>query len=190
MKINFREIKTKSNLLSLFRLFLAIPLWFLLDHFHSNEIRYLTFGLCLFGAITDVLDGYFARKYSEITELGKILDPFADKVVIGIIIIKLFIINEVNLFYFLLIISRDVLIFVGGIFVSKKLGRVLPSNILGKITVLNIGIVILLIILNIGRDNFFFISLYYLSIFLIIGSTIGYIYRALEFIKKKDYGTV
>jgi CDP-diacylglycerol---glycerol-3-phosphate 3-phosphatidyltransferase len=44
---------------------------------------YLT-GMCLFiiAAGTDWLDGYYARKYSQVTTLGRILDPFADKVIV------------------------------------------------------------------------------------------------------------
>jgi len=190
MKINYKEIKTKSNLLSLFRLFLAIPFWFLLDNFKSEPVRYFTFFLCIFGAITDIADGYLARKFNEVTEFGKIIDPLADKVVIGIIIIKLFLIGEITSTYFLLIIGRDVLIFIGGIFVTRIVGKVLPSNILGKITVINIGIIILLVIINVNRHILVFKGLYYLSILLVFISFIAYVYRAIEFIKKKDYGTL
>ncbi len=190
MKINFNEIKTKSNLLSLIRLLTAIPFWFLLDDFNSSQTRIIIFALCIFAALTDILDGFLARKYNEVTELGKIIDPFADKIVIASIIIKLFSIGKVDLFYFILIISRDILIFIGGIIVSSKIGKVLPSNILGKITVINISLVILLILFNLSEDNVVFNLLYYLSITLIIISIIAYTYRAIEFIKKKDYGTI
>ena len=190
MKINYKEIKTKSNLLSLLRLFLAIPLWLLLDHFDSETARYVTFAVCVFGAITDILDGYLARKFNEVTELGKIIDPLADKVAIGIIIIKLYLIGQISSTYFLLIIGRDALIFIGGIFVTRIVGRVLPSNILGKITVINIGLVILLIMLDVNRHIWLFKGLYYLSILLVFVSFAAYVYRAIEFIKKKDYGTI
>ena len=109
MKINYKEIKTKSNLLSLFRLFLAVPLWFLLDNFKYDYVRYITFFICIFGSITDILDGYLARKYNQVTEMGKIIDPLADKAVICLIIIKLYLIGEINSTYFLLIILRDVI---------------------------------------------------------------------------------
>jgi CDP-diacylglycerol--glycerol-3-phosphate 3-phosphatidyltransferase len=190
MKINYNEIKTKSNLLSLFRLFMAIPFWFLLDNFSSEPVRYFTFFLCIFGAITDILDGYLARKYNQVTEMGKIIDPLADKIVISIIIIKLFLIGEISSTYFLLIVGRDLLIFIGGIFVTKIVGKVLPSNVLGKITVINIGLVILLIILNVNRNFIIFKGLYNLSILLVFVSFLAYVYRAIEFIKKKDYGTL
>lgn len=190
MKINFNEIKTKSNFLSLVRLFLAIPFWILLDNFQDYNFRILTALLCIIAAATDSLDGYLARKYNEITELGKIIDPLADKVVVGVIIFKLFVIGEISPYYLILILGRDIIIFLGGIFVSRKIGRVLPSNVLGKITVSNIGIIILLIIFHVNKANFFFIILYYLSIILMVLSLIAYFIRAFEFLRQKEYGNI
>lgn len=182
--INPKEIYTKSNLLSLFRLLLAIPLWMLLDDFESN--RYLVFGLCLFAAFTDILDGYLARKFNEVTEFGKVIDPLADKVAMAAVVIKLYLIGEVPPMYFYIIIGRDVLIFLGGIILSKKIGRVLPSNKLGKIAVLNIGFVLLLILLGLNKDSLTYLIFYFSSIILIFASFAGYIIRASEFIKRNN----
>ena len=84
-----------------------------------------------------------------------------------------------------MIIVRDALIFTGGIFVSKKLGRVLPSNMLGKIAVISIGLVLFFILLQVDRSSIFFKGLYLLSILLVISSLVGYAIRAFEFIKQK-----
>ncbi len=190
MKINFTEIKTKSNFLSLLRLFMAIPIWILLDNFQNQSTRIVTVVICIVAALTDILDGYLARKYNEVTEMGKIIDPLADKVVVGAVIIKLFILGEVATYYIALLLCRDILIFFGGLIVARKLGRVLPSNVLGKITVINIGIVILLIILQLNNGNIFFLVLYYLSIILMLLSLAAYIIRAKEFLKQKEYGNI
>ena len=184
--VKLKELySTKSNLLSLFRLLMAIPFWFLLDHLDSANIRILVFGLCLVGAATDMLDGYLARKFNEVTEMGKIIDPLADKIVVGVLIIKLFIAGEIAGYYFWMIILRDILIFIGGILVSKKLGRVLPSNMLGKITVISISLVILLVLARIDRQSIVFTGIYYISIVLIFSSLIGYAIRSIEFIKQQ-----
>jgi len=177
---------TKSNMLSLFRLLMAIPFWILLDNLNAPGHRAILFGMCIFGAITDLLDGYLARKFNEVTEMGKIIDPLADKIVIGIIILKLFLVGEIPNSYFLMIILRDLLIFTGGIFVSRKLGRVLPSNMLGKLTVTSIAIVILFILAQVDKTSTIYIGFYYLSIIMIFASLIGYIIRSLEFIKQKE----
>lgn len=180
--IKFKEINTVSNYLSLLRLLLAFPFWIMLDHFNSPDFRYMLFGLVLFASFTDIMDGYLARKMNQVTEFGKIIDPLADKVCIGLIVTKLFLIHEIPGYYFFLIIGRDVLIFLGGIWLTRKIKRVLPSNMLGKITVLTIGIVILLVLLNF-KSAFYFKVVYAISILLIIASFVGYTIRAVEFLK-------
>jgi cardiolipin synthase len=185
-----KEIYTKSNLLSFFRLFLAIPLWFLLDNFYLGSARYITAIICLVAIGTDFLDGYLARKLNEVTEAGKIIDPLADKVVVGIVALKLYLIGEMPPYYFFLIIGRDILIFAGGTLLSVKIKKVLPSNMLGKITVTVIGIVLFMIILNVTKDNLFFLTFYVLSIILILGSLAGYIIRTVEYLKQKSHESI
>ena len=153
------------------------------DEFNTSWAPYILFSICILVAVTDLLDGYLARRYNEVTEMGKIIDPLADKVVVAAIILKIYLLGRIPNYYFFMIISRDVLIFLGGIYVTNKIGKVLPSNKLGKATVLNIGIVILMIIVKLDRNNIIFLTFYYLSIFLIITSLLGYIYRGLEYIK-------
>jgi CDP-diacylglycerol--glycerol-3-phosphate 3-phosphatidyltransferase len=183
--IKLKEINTVSNYLSLLRLLLAIPFWIMLDHFNSPFFRYILFSLTLFASLTDIMDGYLARKMNQVTEFGKIIDPLADKVCVGLIITKLYFIHEIPAYYFFMIIGRDILIFIGGILLTKKLGRVLPSNMLGKITVLVIGIVIILILLQVDKMSVYFKSIYGISLLLIIVSFAGYALRAFEFLKAK-----
>lgn len=185
MKIDYKEINTKSNYLSLVRLFLAIPFFFLVEHINDDyNYRIVILSLMLFGLFTDLADGWLARKFNEITELGKIIDPLADKVAIGVIVIKLYLIGEITDIYFWVIILRDVIIFIGGIILSKKINKVMPSNLLGKFTVLTIGFFLIALILNSKIHapqlyNF----LYYFSLFMSIISLIGYGIRSYESIK-------
>ncbi len=127
-----------------------------------------------------MLDGYLARKFNEITELGKVIDPLADKAMIISIVVMMFAMDIISEFYFYLIILRDILIFFGGIIVAKKLGRVLPSNLLGKMTVTSIGFYLIFATLNLESLRIFDVSLYYISIFLSFLSLIGYAVRAKE----------
>jgi CDP-diacylglycerol--glycerol-3-phosphate 3-phosphatidyltransferase len=190
MRYTIEEIATPSNFLSLLRLVLTIPLWYLFNYLGIPGIRIVILAVCVFAAVTDIFDGYLARKYDQVTEFGKIIDPLADKVAVGAVMIKLFIIGEIPAYYLIMIIVRDVLIFIGGIFVSQRLGKVLPSNVLGKITVINIGIIILLIVAGLSEESIIFLSLYDLSLILIVVSFIAYIIRAMEFLKRKKYESV
>lgn len=66
------------NQLTSLRLILAIVMFV----FITYELYLVSFVLFAIAAGTDWLDGYWARKYGQITTLGRILDPFADKVII------------------------------------------------------------------------------------------------------------
>lgn len=182
MRFTSKEIYTKSNVLSFVRFLLVIPFWILFDNYDSHSVRNILFVLCLFAALTDFLDGYLARKFNEVTEFGKIIDPLADKALMAVIVLKLFLIGEISAFYFFTIIIRDLLIFTGGIYVTKKIGKVLPSNKLGKIAVFNIGIVILLILTGLSKESIISLIFYYSSLTLIFASFSAYLIRASEFI--------
>ncbi len=181
---SFQKIITISNSISFFRVLLGIPIFILLDNFdNSLSVRTYLILLLLFAYFTDISDGYIARKRNEITEAGKFIDPLADKILVAIIIIKLLLIGEIPEYYFWIIILRDVIIFIGGIIVSRIIKRVLPSNLLGKITVLSIGIFLIITILNTENSGTIYLIFMYLSILLSFASLIGYGIRAVESIK-------
>ncbi len=66
------------NQLTFLRLILAVVMFCLI----AWELYLASFVLFVIAAGTDWLDGYFARKYGQVTTLGRILDPFADKVIV------------------------------------------------------------------------------------------------------------
>jgi CDP-diacylglycerol---glycerol-3-phosphate 3-phosphatidyltransferase len=66
------------NQLTFLRLMLSIVLFC----FIAGEYYFASMWLFIVAAGTDWLDGYYARKYNEVTTLGRILDPFADKVIV------------------------------------------------------------------------------------------------------------
>ena len=190
MKIKRKEIYTLSNSLSILRLLLFIPIWVLLDKNELDHIRIIILAICLFGALTDILDGLIARKRNEVTEFGKIIDPLADKIVIATLVIRLFAIGEISGYYLFMILTRDLLILIGGTMVTNRIGKVLPSNILGKITVINIAAVLLLILFGINKENIIFQIIYILSIILIAVSLVGYVIRANEFLRRENNESV
>ncbi len=185
-----KEIFTISNLLSFIRLLIALPLWFLLDEIGNTNAGLTVVILAVVAIITDYLDGYIARKRNEITEVGKIIDPIADKIVVAVVVIKLLVLGRIPSYFFFIVLGRDILIFLGGIILSSKLGKVLPSNMLGKITVTVLAFLLLLIILDFDQNNLTYKIIYFSTLLLIIASFIAYIIRAIEFIKKKEYGSV
>jgi CDP-diacylglycerol--glycerol-3-phosphate 3-phosphatidyltransferase len=179
------KIFNASNSLSFIRLFLVIPAWFAFNNFDESFARYSVAAIGIFAAVTDILDGYLARKLNQITEFGKVIDPLADKVLVVFVVLNLFFQGEIPDYYFYMILARDVLILIGGLVVSKKLGKVLPSDYIGKATVLAISFVLLMILLNVDRQSLPYLLLYYLSIILIFISLGNYIIKAVKVLSKK-----
>lgn len=142
---------TLSNILSVSRIVLMIPAVYVLATpmpFH-RETAVL---IMLVAVITDALDGYFARKFNEISELGKIIDPLADKVSVGVVVVMLVIFGDIPLWFAVVTLVRDVIIFSGGMYIKAKTGIVLPSTMSGKVTVTFIA---LYLILSILQYNYF-----------------------------------
>ncbi len=181
-----KEFFYLSNLLSLLRMFLAIPFWILISESNFYDNRILIGSLCLFAALTDVADGFVARKLNQVSELGKIIDPLADKICVGVLILKLFLINQIPLYYLIIILGRDLLILLGGIFTSKKLKKVIPSNVIGKATVITISLVLLFIIFGMDKSDLIFQGFLYLSILLSFLSLIWYAVNAYKLIKLRN----
>ena len=67
------------NLLTISRIALGAFIFILLT---QTEMYWLAFALFFIASITDYFDGYFARKYNHVSQIGEILDPIADKVLI------------------------------------------------------------------------------------------------------------
>lgn len=178
--MNRNKILNVSNSLSFVRLLLVIPAWYAFENFNDNVAHYSVAAIGIFAAVTDVLDGYLARKLNQITEFGKIIDPLADKVLVVFVILNLFIRGEIPDYYFYIVVARDTLILVGGLIVSKKIGIVLPSDYIGKATVLSISFFLLTILLNVDNESIIYLFLYYLSILLIFVSLINYIIKAFK----------
>jgi CDP-diacylglycerol--glycerol-3-phosphate 3-phosphatidyltransferase len=179
------KIFNASNSLSIFRLLLVIPAWFAFNNFDHNIARYIVAAIGILATITDILDGYLARKLNQITEFGKVIDPLADKVLIVFVVLNLFLIGEIPDYYFYIIVARDLLILTGGLIVSKKLGKVLPSDYIGKATVLAISFTLLMILLNVDSKSLPYLILYYLSIILIFVSLGNYILKAIRALSPK-----
>ena len=179
------EIKTKeffyiSNILSSLRIILIIPI---LYFFQTNNSEY-AIGLIVIAALTDYLDGLLSRKLKQVTELGKILDPIADKLIMGIILLYMVINYSFPFSLVLLLIYRDILILFAGLYIIKKYNISLGSNIWGKLNTTIFAITALLFLLKIKSEIItFFLFLSYISI---IVSSISYYKIAKDYLKLKN----
>ena len=130
MKKNQGQINNLPNTLSVIRLAL-IPVIVICLYFPGRLGSFLAalfFGLA---AITDLLDGFYARRHKKITSLGKFLDPLADKLLISATMIMLITLNRIPVWVVILIIAREMAVTgLRGIAVVE--GIVIEASSLGK----------------------------------------------------------
>lgn len=140
------------NILTLVRI-LLIPLII----FCIVQSRYLL-GVTIFImiAITDFLDGFYARRYGQVTQLGSLLDPIADKLLILALYISFYLIRPdilVPKWFLILIFGKEFLLILGAfvLFCKKRLIKVKPTllaKLLMGVNCLNILILFLGQLLN------------------------------------------
>lgn len=167
-KIKLSDFLLVPNLLSLLRIGIVLPFVLAL---HARNYPLVFFTLII-GIVSDALDGYFARKLNQITELGKILDPLADKIGIGALVLVLITDFHFPIWLAVVIIARDVLILIGSFILSTRVQSVPPSNFLGKITVNIIAADLILYMVNVRWLQPYFD---FLTLIFIIASFVGYV---------------
>lgn len=140
-----KEIFTIPNILSLFRLAL-IPLYVSIYLNAKQEADYyLAAAILAVSCLTDLIDGQIARRFDMISTVGKVLDPFADKVTQFTLVVCLAIKYPVLWTLVVLIFIKEIFQLVAGIIRFKK-GRMLKgAQFTGKIctTVLFISLIVL-----------------------------------------------
>jgi len=143
------------NTLTVARIFL-VPLLVvvLLTKFPAPEIlgvpkEVIAAGICGLAALTDWLDGYLARRRKQVTTLGQLLDPFADKLLISAALISLVQMGLAPAWIVAVIIGRE--IWVTGLrSVAQARGVTLPASSLGKAKMTSQVLAVLLLLL--GRE--------------------------------------
>jgi CDP-diacylglycerol--glycerol-3-phosphate 3-phosphatidyltransferase len=141
-----------SNAISFFRILLIVPTVIAL---RRHDVA-LACSMMLGAYITDLADGYVARKRHTVTEFGKIIDPLADKIFVIIVILTMADLGLVPMWFFLIVIIRDLLILIGGIWAKRRFGVVLPSNWVGKIAVFFIALSLFLAVLGVSQKDLLF----------------------------------
>lgn len=122
-----KELFYIPNILSLARIILIFPLAYLLL-FQFAQQKDLIIVIMVLMYVTDLLDGFIARKFNQVSELGKIIDPLADKIAVIVITVILFINGYIPTWFFLVIVLRDILILGFGIYLEKTRNITLMSN--------------------------------------------------------------
>lgn len=104
------------NALTLLRL-LLIPVFIILM---CRDQMMPALGVFVFASITDVADGWIARKYNLITDFGKLFDPLADKLMVLSVMTLMVIKGIAPLAAIIILVAKELLMLVGGFLLMKK----------------------------------------------------------------------
>ncbi|MDK9701055.1 MAG: CDP-alcohol phosphatidyltransferase family protein [bacterium] len=185
--IGLHQLKSFSNLLSISRVVLAIPMcWLLLRDAEGDN--YIALGLMVIAALTDYFDGYFARKLNQISELGKVLDPLADKICILAVALCLASPEREIRFpftLFLFVALRDITVVVCGYWAYRAKGLIMVSNWWGKWSSSVLAVLMIVVTLNVPPQPwyYFFIDptrLYWIALVLLLISSLSYLVKFLD----------
>ncbi len=171
----FKDKRKKRKLrvpitLTLLRIVLS-PLVLLAILSEKTNIAIILF---LFAVLTDFLDGYFAKKRKLRTELGKILDPVADKILINFTLFGLVLKGSLPIWALFVFLCRDILIvLVGWVLIFRKIKKTFKPTTLSRI---NTFLQILTIVLIFIKSNYFWYALWPTLAFTVI-SGFDYLFK-------------
>lgn len=172
-----------ANRITLLRLLLIPVILGLIVSCTSERewLRYVAGGLYIVAAVSDIFDGYVARRYDQKTLLGAVFDPLADKLLINLSLIFMAV-NEqfselVPMWLPVLVLGRDVVITGGAYLLNRYFGPLRPRpRILGKITTVFQSVATIGVLLGV----FFAYHLVMVMVALCVISLIDYFYKGME----------
>jgi len=173
------------NFLTVSRIFLTpLLVVVLLTRMEGKEI----YGALIFcvAALTDYFDGYFARKRNQVTTIGKLLDPIADKLLVSSAFISLVELQLAPAWMVVIIVGREFA--VSGIrSISASLGRVMPANWFGKTKmVVQIFTIVVLIVADTYKEHWLLFGRFLLWVTMIVSliSAASYLLTFTRFLRQ------
>lgn len=189
------------NMISFSRIALCFPLIYFLGklppklHFYNfkdySSDFWIVLALIFLMLLSDVLDGFVARHMDQVTDLGKLIDPVADKV--SILIILVYLTQKPGtegffiLLFFVLLIARDMFIGIYAIYFIRKFNITFDSIKSGKWFVACTAMMFLFFIYDSILIKFYYLKWYFyaLTLLLMYYSTYEYYIRYIKVYKKR-----
>ena len=144
------------NKLTLFRVFLIVPFvvallgghegWFGVS---STVADWIALALFILASLTDFVDGWIARKYNLVTNFGKLMDPLADKLLVGAALVALVEMERIPGWIVIVIISREFIIS-GFRLIAADSNVVIAASYWGKFKTVFQMVMVCLMIANLG----------------------------------------
>jgi cardiolipin synthase len=137
------------------------------------------FVVFLIAGITDGLDGFLARSLREGTDFGRMLDPVADKILLGASLFTLGVVERLPFWLPVIAIGRDLLLMVGSCILYVTSGRLgYPPSVIGKLTT-GLQILAVLVALTVSEGGGVLDALVWAAAILTVLSGLDYLYRGI-----------
>ena len=120
-----------ANKLTLLRVFL-IPVFLVVAYWGFPGSRYVALAIYIVACLTDLLDGYVARHYNQVSDFGKFADPLADKMLVTAAMLWFVEIGQMPAWMLLIVICREFAVSGLRMIASDK-GRVIAAGWSGKV---------------------------------------------------------
>ncbi len=138
------KILTVPNALTLLR-FLLVGL---MAYLFVNGYAVWSMLVYLFAAATDLVDGYIARRFNQISNIGKVMDPVADKLMTITALVCMFFMNYLSTGILVVVIVKESLMVIGGVLIYFVFKKVVYANLFGKIAAAAYFLAIMLLFLH------------------------------------------
>lgn len=136
-------------------------------------------------AATDFIDGYIARKYNQITNFGKFLDPIADKILVISAMTHLIAVNRIYFWTVIIIIFREFVV-TGIRLLAVEKGDVIAASPYGKAkTITTMMAIVLMLFNNLFIPTLIVDIVWYLAVLLTLISGLDYLFKNLKVFKEK-----
>lgn len=180
---------TKANIVTLLRILLVpIFLVILMTEMENKEI--IAFVVFLFAAVSDAIDGYIARKFDQVSDLGKFLDPIADKLLISAALVALVSLGEIETWAAAVIILREIFMTAYRFYFYMKEASFSASRIAKNKTLLQIiAIAVFIIYKKLPYAEVLYTAgtiILYLAVFLTVYSAVEYVVKHSRAMKKQQ----
>ena len=129
----------------------------------------------IIAALSDVVDGYLARKLNAISNFGKLADPFADKIMQISAIILLFLLGRLKAWIMIVLFAKDFILMLGGLLYKLIYNITVSSRWFGKISALTLNVIIaasILFSLGTGTTNILMVIAMSLQIISLVAYTV------------------